>query len=119
MVADIQDCLEEIISGDVALAIRDAELCGKTIKQGDYLGMFGDEIVSVTKDKISALMELLASVDKDVMEDKALLTVFWGSDISEEEAAIAEKMLSEQYSDLEINCYKGNQPVYSFLIGLE
>ena len=119
MVEDVKDYITEVISGDVALAIRDAELCGKSIKNGDYMGMFGDDIVSVTKDKLSALEEMMVSLDAKTLKEKELLTLFCGADVSEEEAEKAENLLVEKYPDLEVTRYDGGQPVYSFLVGIE
>lgn len=119
MIADVEDYISEVISGDVAVAIRDAELCGKAIKEGDYLGMFGDNIVSVTKDKVAALMEMMESLDPKTIKDKELLTLIYGQDVTEDEAAKVEELLSDKYEDLEVTVINGGQPVYSFLLGLE
>ena len=119
MVSDVEDYIGDVISGNVALAIRDAELCGKSIKQGDYLGMFDDEIVSVSSDKIQALEAMLKSLDAKTIKDKELLTLFCGEDVTEQEANQALKMLETQFPDLEVTNYQGNQQVYSFLVGIE
>ena len=117
MLEDVQETVDNVISGDVAVAIRDAELCGKQIKTGDYLGMFGEKVVSVTKDKLSALMEMLAAIED--IDDRELLTLFVGKDVSQEEADKAEELMTEKYPDLEITVYNGGQDVYSFLAAVE
>ena len=117
MLEDVQETVDNVVSGDVAVAIRDAELCGKQIKTGDYLGMFGEKVVSVTKDKLSALMEMLAAIED--IDDRELLTLFVGKDVSQEEADKAEELMTEKYPDLEITVYNGGQDVYSFLAAVE
>ncbi len=55
-----------------------------------------------------------------VDEDCTVLTVYAGSDVSEEEAAaINEELVSEYGDDMDIDVKMGNQPVYSFLVGIE
>jgi len=117
MLGDVTEALEGVVYGDVAVSIRDVELCGKDIKKGDYLGMFGEKIVSVQKDKLAALMEMVS--DMEDIEDKELFTLFYGKDVTKEEAEEAEKMISEKYPDLEVTLYDGGQDVYSFLASAE
>lgn len=117
MLGDVTEALEGVVYGDVAVSIRDVELCGKDIKKGDYLGMFGEKIVSVQKNKLAALMEMVS--DMEDIEDKELFTLFYGKDVTKEEAEEAEKMISEKYPDLEVTLYDGGQDVYSFLASAE
>ena len=53
------------------------------------------------------------------MDDASLLTLYYGSDISEEEAEATAEKLQETYGDLEIELYRGGQPLYYYLISLE
>ena len=117
MLEDVQDTVDNVVSGDVAVAIRDVELCGKNIKKGDYLGMFGEKIVSVQKDKLAALMEMLENIED--IEDRELFTLFYGKDVTKEEAEKAEEMIAEKYPDLEITVKDGGQDVYSFFAAVE
>jgi dihydroxyacetone kinase-like predicted kinase len=94
-------------------------ICGKSIKEGDYLGMFGDDIVSLSTDKIQALEAMLKSLDEKTIKDKELLTLFCGEDVSKEEAQKALEMIESHFPDLEVTNYQGNQKVYSFLVGIE
>ena len=79
--------------------------------------MFGEKIVSVQKDKLSALMEMLSMMED--IEDKELFTLFYGKDVTKEEAEQAEKMISEKYPDLDVTVYDGGQDVYSFFASAE
>ena len=117
MLGDVTEALENVVYGDVAVSIRDVELCGKDIKKGDYLGMFGEKIVSVQKDKLAALMEMVSNMED--IEDKELFTLFYGKDVTKEEAEKAEEMISEKYPDLEVTVYDGGQDVYSFFASAE
>ncbi|MCQ2591886.1 MAG: DAK2 domain-containing protein [Treponema sp.] len=119
MVAEVTDYIQEVISCDVALAVRDAELSGKSIKEGDYIGVSGDDVLSVGKDKLETLEKLLDELDQDVLADRELLTLFCGKDVSEEEAETAENLLAKKYSGLDVSRYDGGQKVYSFLVGIE
>ena len=51
--------------------------------------------------------------------DSELITVYYGEDVSEEEAGIMEKKIQEQYPDYDIQLLSGGQPVYYYIISVE
>ena len=52
-------------------------------------------------------------------EDSELVTIYYGEDVTEEEAETFVSELEEKYDELDIQCYKGNQPLYYFLMSVE
>ena len=54
-----------------------------------------------------------------VDENSELITVYYGADVNEEEISSFISNLEEKYEDLDIQCYKGNQPLYYFLVSVE
>ena len=54
-----------------------------------------------------------------VDEDSELITIFYGKDINEEEVNDFIEKLEGKYEDLDVQCYKGDQPLYYFLISVE
>ena len=108
--------LKNVKSGEVTFAIRDTEFNGLKVKKDDFIGIFEKDIVVDNPDKIEALMQLL---DKMIDDDSSIITILVGQDIDEETMnAVAEK-IGEKFSDLDLDIRQGNQPVYSFLIGVE
>ncbi len=108
--------LKNVKSGEVTFAIRDTEFNGVKVKKDDFIGIFEKDIVVDNPDKIKVLMTLL---EKMVDDDSSIITILVGQDIDEETMNNVAGMISEKYSDLDLDIRHGNQPVYSFLIGVE
>lgn len=117
MIEDVKSCIEDVVSASVALATKDAQLNSKTIKEGDYLGLIEKEIVTVEKDRVGAVMDLVSKIPD--LEDKELCTLFWGADVTLEEVKQIEEKFIQKYPDIELTCYEGNQAVFSYLISFE
>ena len=117
MIEDVKSCIEDVVSASVALATKDAQLNSKTIKEGDYLGLIEKEIVTVEKDRVGAVMDLVSKIPD--IEDKELCTLFWGADVTLEEVKQIEEKFIQKYPDIELTCYEGNQAVFSYLISFE
>ena len=113
---EMKSALKTVTSGEVTFAIRDTEMNGLKMKKDDFIGIMEKEIVAVSKEKEDALFQLL---DKMVNEDSSLVTLIVGEDISEEKANEIAGKISEKYPDVDVDLHLGQQPVYSFLIGVE
>ena len=109
--------LRKVKSGQVTYAIKDTDISGVHITKGFYMAMKDKNIVSCVKDKMVALSDLIASL---VKRTASVLTVIVGEDVSDEELAQVEESLNQEYGDsLEVVVYRGDQAVYSFLVGVE
>ncbi len=117
MEKDMNDALKRIRSGSVTYAIKDTDIAGVHVTKGFYLAMRSKNIVSCVRDKKEALLDL---VDALVRKSTSLVTIYCGNDVSEEEMESLQGELSEKYSeDVEVLLQRGDQPVYSFLVGAE
>lgn len=108
--------LKNVKSGEVTFAIRDTEIGGVKVKKNDFIGIFEKDIVVDNPDKIATLMTLL---EKMVDDESSIITILVGEDVNEEEMNKITEMIGEKFSDLDLDIRQGNQPVYSFLIGVE
>ncbi len=108
--------LKNVKSGEVTFAIRDTEIGGVKVKKDDFIGIFEKDIVVDNPNKIETLMTLL---EKMIDEDSSIITILVGQDVNEEEMNQVAEMIGEKFSDLDLDIRPGNQPVYSFLIGVE
>lgn len=115
--ADMKSALKSIKSGSVTYAIKDTEIEGIQITKGFYMAMKDKNIISCVKDKMLALTDLIDSL---VDEDSAILTVFLGEDITaEDEASITEELTSKYGDMVDVDVRRGDQPIFSFLVGVE
>ncbi|OCB00977.1 DAK2 domain-containing protein [Clostridium beijerinckii] len=113
---NLKDTIEVVKTGSVTYAVRDTEIDGIDIKQGNMLGLVEGKIKEVGEDKKVVAGKVL----EDMVDDESeLITVYYGEDVSDEDANEFEVELQEKYEDLDIQFYKGNQPLYYFLISVE
>lgn len=113
---EMKSALKNVKSGEITYSIRDSEINGVKIKKGDYIGIFEKDIVCDNPNKVEAAISL---VKKMVDDDSSLITVLVGEDVTEEESNTFKHKLEELYVELDFDFRKGNQPVYSFLVGVE
>ncbi len=105
---------ENVVDGDVAMAVKDAEINGFSVKKGEYIARAGGVITAVEKTAGNALRKLLESSVTALTE---LITVFAGKDISDTENLKSE--ISDLYPDCEVTVIEGGQDIYDYLIALE
>lgn len=114
--AAMKEAMSEISSGQVTYAVRDTSIDGKEIKTGDYMGIDDDGIKSVGTDITEVVKELIREMSN---EDSELLSVYYGSDVTAEDAEKMQKTLEEEFPDYEMEFHAGDQPVYYYIISVE
>ncbi len=114
--AEMNEAIENVKSGEVTYAIKDTTYDGLEIKKKDeYMGIFGKDICVSCPDCMEATKKLL---DKMLDDDSELVTLIYGDTATEEQAEEIAAYI-EDNSDAEVEIHEGNQPVYSFIIGVE
>lgn len=108
--------LKNVKSGEVTYAIRDTEYNGLKVKKDDFIGIFEKDIVVDHPDKIETLLALL---DKMIDDESSIITILLGQDIDEKLNEKVADIVAERFPDLDIDIRRGNQPVYSFFVGVE
>lgn len=112
----MKEAISHVKSGQVTYAVRDTEISGKTIGEGDVIGIAHGDIVSVGSEVTEVTRELIEEL---VNEDHSLITLYYGEDVDEEDGENLLKELEEEYEDLDIELVYGGQPLYYYLISLE
>ena len=115
-VNELNETIKLVKTGSVTYAVRDTEIDGIEIKEGNMLGLVEGKIKEVGENKISVAESV---IDKMIDDDSELITVYYGEEVSEEEANSFIDKLQEKYEDLDIQGYRGNQPLYYFLMSVE
>jgi dihydroxyacetone kinase-like predicted kinase len=113
---NLKNTIEEVKTGSVTYAVRDTEIDGIVIKEGNMLGLVEGKIKEVGEDKKNVASRVL---DDMIDAESELITVYYGEDVSDEEASEFENELQNRYGDLDVQFYKGNQPLYYFLMSAE
>lgn len=109
--------LPNVTTGVIALAVRDSVVDGISIKQGDYIGYTCKKVVSTSKNKLIATLNLLDNIDE--IDEKETLVIFYGKDVLEDEKDSLENALYEKYPLMDIAFINGEQDVFSFVLCIE
>lgn len=114
---NMNEIIQEITTGQITFAIRDTVIDGNVINEGDILCMLENKINNVSKDVISGAKEL---IDALVNEDEtSFISVYYGEDVSENDANILIEYIEEKYSDIDVELSYGGQPLYYYIISCE
>ena len=115
-IAAMNDCLSSVSTMQITYAARDSDFDGYQIHEGDYLGLADGALLGTSRE----ITELLAAMaDRVAQTGKEFVNIFYGSDISAEEAENAAALFRERIPDAEINVLSGGQPIYYYLISAE
>ena len=103
-------------TGQVTYAVRDTRIDDKEIHEGDIMGIGDAGILAVGKERLQVAEDMVAEM---IDEESEIISVYYGEDISEEEAEDLSNKLSEKYPDCEVELNQGGQPIYYYLISVE
>ncbi|EFM38533.1 DAK2 domain fusion protein YloV [[Eubacterium] yurii subsp. margaretiae ATCC 43715] len=112
----MNEAIEKVKSAQVTFAVRDTKSDGLDIKKDDFIGLTGKAILSAEKDLKTATVNL---IKKLVDEDSEIVSLFYGEDVSKEDADEIADIISEELENVEVEVYYGGQPVYYYLISVE
>ena len=104
-----------VTTGLVSRAIRDAHIGEASVREGDWIGIKGGEILSDSPSRNQAAAVLCGKLEAGEHE---VVLVFYGCDVPAEEAEALQRELSAGYRMTEIILTPGGQPVYDYIIVL-
>ena len=108
--------IKRVKTGQVTYAVRDTSFDGKEIHVNDIMGIGDSGIISVGKEVEPTTLEMLAELVDDESE---LVSVYYGSDVSEEEAEALTEKIQELYPDVDVDTHFGGQPIYYYVLAVE
>ncbi|EDS76190.1 DegV protein [Clostridium botulinum C str. Eklund] len=112
----MNEAIANVSTASVTYAVRDTEIDGKPIKEGNILGLVENKINEVGEDVYDVCDTLIS---KMVDEDSELITVFYGKDCEEEKVQEFAEKIEEKYDDIDVQFYSGEQPLYYFIVSVE
>ena len=115
---ELKELMKSVKTGSVTYAVRDTELEGSNqkVEAGNKLGLIEGKIKEVGADTYEVAEKVIENM---VDEDSELITVFYGEDVNEDEVNDFISKLEEKYDECDVQCYKGDHPVYYFFISVE
>lgn len=112
----LTETISQVKSASVTYAVRDTEIEGKEVHEGNILGLVENKITEVGTDKFEVASKI---IEQMVDDDSELITILYGQDVSEDEVSSFVSKLEEKYEDFDVQCYSGEQPLYYFFISVE
>lgn len=116
LIASAKDAIANVHTALVTYAARNSDFDGYEIKSGEYLGLLDGALLGSNAD-IAALIKTLSDKLTDIAPE--FLTVYYGADVSQDDAQSIADRLSEGYPNAEMSVINGGQPVYYYMISAE
>ncbi len=108
--------MKKVKSGQVTYAVRDTNIDGKEIKQGNIMGLDDKTILSVGSDISDTTFDLIKGL---VDEDSELISLYYGADITEETAGELAETIMKEYPEMDVEVHFGGQPIYYYVLSVE
>jgi dihydroxyacetone kinase-like predicted kinase len=108
--------IKRVKTGQVTYAVRDTMIDDKEIRCGDYMGIGDAGILAVGTDMVEVTMGM---VEEMMDEDSELVSIYYGSDISEDDANELNELIASKYPYADVELHSGGQPIYYYVISVE
>ena len=108
--------LDNVKVGQVTYAVRNTSLNGFSIKEGDIIGMDDKKILAKSHTTEETVLKLIARLKEDFHQ---VITLYYGEDVKESEAAALCETIAEKYPDCDVDFHNGGQSVYYYILSLE
>ena len=112
----METAAHSVKSGSVTYAVRDTTISGHEIHEGDVMGMCEGDLIANGRDLDGVTYEL---VENMMGEDGDYVTMFYGEDVTQEQAEALGARLEERYPDADVVIQAGGQPLYYYFISVE
>lgn len=110
------EAMQTVSTGQLTYAVRDTSIDGKEIKKDDIMGLSDTGLAAVGQNINKTLLEL---IDSMMNEDAELITIYYGEDITEEDAEAVLAEVEEKYPDVDVELQMGGQPIYYYIVSVE
>ena len=115
-VSAMTEAMSSVKTGEVTYAIRDTSFEGKTIHKNNIMGIGDKGIENVGEDVTEVTLNLIETMIDD---ESGLITVYFGQDVTQEDADKLAEKLGEMYPDVDVDVHEGKQPIYYYIISVE
>ena len=112
----MKDAISLVKTGQITYAVRDTVINDIEVEKDNYIGIAEGTLSISSKDLVESTLKTIETLCD---EDTAIITLFYGEDITEETAKEMQTTIAEKYNDIDVELYEGNQPLYYYLISVE
>ena len=115
-VVTMTEAMSTVRTGEVTVAVRDAQLDGLSVRSGQALGLLDDEAVVVGVERDAVALDLM---DKMGAAGGEILTMYYGAGVTEQAAEALAATVRERFGALDVEVVSGGQPHYPYIMSLE
>lgn len=115
-VDNMTKAMESLKTGEVTVAVRDANLHFGKIKKGAFIGLANGMVKVIAENQVNAVIELVREM---ISENEEVLTIYFGNGATSEDNKTIQSKLKSHYPRLEIEFHKGAQPLYPYIFSIE
>jgi DAK2 domain fusion protein YloV len=112
--AEMREALASVVTGEIAIASRDASANGVPVREGEFLALLDGRAVASGAGFDEVARELLAQL---LAEPRDVLTLLRGEGAPPLDGLLDE--LAERHPELELDVHEGGQPHYPLLLSAE
>ncbi|MGB0345788.1 MAG: DAK2 domain-containing protein [Acholeplasmataceae bacterium] len=112
----MKDVADNMTYGEITFAVRDTEIKGVKINNGDYMAIAKGQILAAEKTKYEAAQRLL---DNLIDSSREIITIFYGKDYEEEELEQIVAYAKKCHPDIEVDMIEGKQDIYTYVFAVE
>ena len=112
----LKEEIKKVKTGQITYAVRDTHIDDKDIHEGDLMGIGDKGILTVGRDLSEVTRE---TIDQMTDEDTELISIYYGEDVSPEDAERFGGSIMEEYPDCDVEIYAGGQPIYYYVVSVE
>lgn len=110
------DSLSSVKTIQITYSVRDTVINDLEIKKDDYLAVADGDIKSVGQEIEDVVFQ---SIEKTKNDDSEILSIYYGADVTEDEAEALKERLEDKFPEFEIDLYSGGQPIYYYVMSIE
>jgi len=112
----MNESVAHVKTGQVTYAVRNTKIDKKKIKKGDIMGLGDDGLLAVGDDVVTIAKETVAAM---ITDDSELISIYYGEDMTEEDAEGLGEAIEEMYPDCDVEINYGGQPIYYCVVSVE
>lgn len=110
------EAIKSIQTAEITTAVRSVRIGSVHVREGDFIGVINGDLAVAGQDITRVLHDTLQRMN---IGDYELLTLYYGENVTQEEARQTAKSIKERHSHLEIEVVDGGQPYYAYIISAE
>ena len=112
----MEQAMHQVQTAEITRAVRSVQIGDVEVKEGEVIGLLNGELVASGDDVEEMVMRMLEEMHA---ADYEIITLYYGEDVTPEEAEALGERVREAYPDQEVEVVSGGQPYYHYIVSAE